>query len=69
MPRTVIDVFGLLADVIAALTCTDCGGTGCDTCDQTGMQRCEARTGPAEHCETARPCTRHDRDLLDKAAS
>lgn len=57
----------LLADLIASLTCPDCGGTGCDACDQTGHLRCEARTGPAEHCEAERPCTAHDRDLLEQA--
>lgn len=67
MARTTIAVFDLLADVVAALTCPDCGGTGCDTCDHTGHQRCEHPAGPAEHCETERPCARHDRELIDKA--
>lgn len=67
MARTKIAVFDLLADVVAALTCPDCNGTGCDACDHTGRLRCEAPTGPAEHCEAERPCTRHDRDLIDKA--
>jgi hypothetical protein len=60
----------LLVDVLAALTCPDCTGinsAACDVCDHTGRQRCEQRTGPAEHCETARPCTRHDRHLLEQA--
>jgi hypothetical protein len=62
----------VLADLVAALTCPDCAGinsAGCDTCDHTGHLRCQQRTGPAEHCETPRPCTRHDRALLEQAAS
>jgi hypothetical protein len=62
-----VATYDFLADVVAALTCPDCTGTGCEACDHTGRLRCEQRTGPAEHCEAERPCPRHDRGRLEQA--